>query len=174
VLRNYYLRLYPPARTTLYLPLHRTVWEEVRKFISVRYARPQSLLIKESLTHTFLTATPPTHPAQPQKKKTSGDGDTSTTTLPTPTTTTPTTKPAHATAASSSSSTTAVASAAKKAKLKGKTRRAPAARRSSSSASASASAGGGRVLGGADYVDILMGSRRREREEAQKLPRDES
>jgi len=28
------------------------------------------------------------------------------------------------------------------------------------------------VLGGADYVDIMMGSRRREREEAMKLPRD--
>jgi hypothetical protein len=31
---------------------------------------------------------------------------------------------------------------------------------------------GGHVLGGADYVDIMMGSRRREREEALKLPRD--
>lgn len=30
----------------------------------------------------------------------------------------------------------------------------------------------GPVLGGADYVDMLLGSRRREREEAQKLPRD--
>ena len=28
------------------------------------------------------------------------------------------------------------------------------------------------MLGGADYVDIIMGSRRREREEALKLPRD--
>jgi hypothetical protein len=28
------------------------------------------------------------------------------------------------------------------------------------------------VLGGADYVDLIMGSRRREREEALKLPRD--
>ena len=32
--------------------------------------------------------------------------------------------------------------------------------------------GHGHVLGGADYVDIMMGSRRREREEALKLPRD--
>jgi hypothetical protein len=30
----------------------------------------------------------------------------------------------------------------------------------------------GPVLGGADYVDMLLGSRRRGREEAQKLPRD--
>jgi hypothetical protein len=35
-----------------------------------------------------------------------------------------------------------------------------------------AGATGGHVLGGADYVDIVMGSRRREREEAMKLPRD--
>jgi hypothetical protein len=32
--------------------------------------------------------------------------------------------------------------------------------------------GTGLVLGGADYVEIMMGSRRREREEAVKLPRD--
>lgn len=36
----------------------------------------------------------------------------------------------------------------------------------------SGAAGSGPVLGGADYVDILLGSRRREREEAKKLPRD--
>jgi len=40
-------------------------------------------------------------------------------------------------------------------------------------AGAGAGAGTG-VLGGADYVDIVMGSRRREREEALKLPRDTS
>jgi len=34
------------------------------------------------------------------------------------------------------------------------------------------SSSSGHVLGGADYVDILMGGRRRAREEAQKLPRD--
>ncbi|KAI9465447.1 hypothetical protein BJY52DRAFT_582234 [Lactarius psammicola] len=33
--------------------------------------------------------------------------------------------------------------------------------------------GAGPVLGGADYVDIMFGSRRREREEAQKLPRND-
>ncbi len=33
--------------------------------------------------------------------------------------------------------------------------------------------GAGPVLGGADYVDIMFGSRRREQEEAQKLPRDD-
>ncbi|KAI0284031.1 hypothetical protein BGY98DRAFT_950076, partial [Russula aff. rugulosa BPL654] len=41
--------------------------------------------------------------------------------------------------------------------------------------SAGSSTGGhghGPVLGGADYVDIMMGSRRRAREEALKLPRD--
>jgi hypothetical protein len=49
----------------------------------------------------------------------------------------------------------------------------PVAARSSTAASASAGGSSGYVLGGADYVDIVMGSRRREREEAQKLaPRD--
>ena len=37
-----------------------------------------------------------------------------------------------------------------------------------------AGSGSGPVLGGADYVNIVMGSRRREREEAMKLPRDSS
>ncbi|KIY44758.1 hypothetical protein FISHEDRAFT_50723 [Fistulina hepatica ATCC 64428] len=31
----------------------------------------------------------------------------------------------------------------------------------------------GHVLGGADYIDIMMGSRKRAREEAQKLPSPE-
>ena len=31
----------------------------------------------------------------------------------------------------------------------------------------------GHVLGGADYVELLMGSRRKAREEAAKLPQDE-
>jgi hypothetical protein len=38
--------------------------------------------------------------------------------------------------------------------------------------SGSSTGGHGHVLGGADYVDMMMGSRRREREEALKLPRD--
>ncbi|KAH8998532.1 hypothetical protein EDB92DRAFT_1180885 [Lactarius akahatsu] len=54
----------------------------------------------------------------------------------------------------------AVASAAKK---KASTRKGKAKRPRPS--------GAGPVLGGADYVDIMFGSRRREREEAQKLPR---
>jgi len=33
---------------------------------------------------------------------------------------------------------------------------------------------GGHVLGGADYVDIMMGSRKRAREEATKLPASEA
>ncbi|KAH9065369.1 hypothetical protein EDB87DRAFT_1679853 [Lactarius vividus] len=58
----------------------------------------------------------------------------------------------------------AVASAAKK---KASTRKGKAKRPRPSGAG-----GSGPVLGGADYVDIMFGSRRREREEAQKLPRD--
>jgi hypothetical protein len=58
----------------------------------------------------------------------------------------------------------AASAAAKKTKLKGK--RGKLAARSSSTTKM----GGHRVLGGADYVDIMMGSRRREREEARKLP----
>ncbi|KAH9049869.1 hypothetical protein EDB84DRAFT_837813 [Lactarius hengduanensis] len=57
----------------------------------------------------------------------------------------------------------AVASAAKK---KASTRKGKAKRPRPSGAG-----GSGPVLGGADYVDIMFGSRRREREEAQKLPR---
>jgi hypothetical protein len=125
--------------------------------------RHKSLLIKEEGLFTLLPTATPSPPHRTPQKKTSNDVDTPT--ALTTTTTTTTTKPAPA--------ATAVASAARKAKLKGKGRRAPA-RRSSSSTSVSASAGGGHVLGGADYVDIMMGSRRREREEAQKLPRDES
>jgi hypothetical protein len=41
-----------------------------------------------------------------------------------------------------------------------------------SSSTGTTGATGGHVLGGADYVDLMMGSRRREREEAMKLPRD--
>jgi hypothetical protein len=92
------------------------------------------------------------------KKKTSSDGGASTT-LTTPTTT----KPAQQ---------AAIASAAKKTKLKGK--RGKLAARSSSSGGVGGGGGPLGVLGGADYVDIMMGSRRREREEALKLPRDET
>jgi hypothetical protein len=95
---------------------------------------------------------------QSQKKKTSSDGGASTT-LTTPTTT----KPAQQ---------AAIASAAKKTKLKGK--RGKLAARSSSSGGVGGGGGPLGVLGGADYVDIMMGSRRREREEALKLPRDET
>jgi hypothetical protein len=96
-----------------------------------------------------------------QKKITSNAASTGTsTTLTTP----PTPKTAAVQAAAAAAS---VASAAKKAKLKGnKNKRAKL--RSMSAAGAT----GGHVLGGADYVDIMMGSRRREREEAMKLPRD--
>ena len=79
-----------------------------------------------------------------------------------------------------------MASAAKKSRVKkgirGKAKPVPAAAavaaaaaaaRSSTAAGAGAGASSGYVLGGADYVDIVMGGRRREREEAQKLaPRD--
>lgn len=71
-----------------------------------------------------------------------------------------------------------MASAAKKSRVKkgirGKVKPAAvAAAQSSTAASAGAGASSGYVLGGADYVDIVMGGRRREREEAQKLaPRD--
>ena len=34
--------------------------------------------------------------------------------------------------------------------------------------------GDGPVLGGADYVELMMGSRRKAREEAQKLPKDDA
>ncbi|KAF8270829.1 hypothetical protein EI94DRAFT_704071 [Lactarius quietus] len=66
--------------------------------------------------------------------------------------TTPSSKPAPV----------AQASAAKKKASKGRAKR----------PRPSGTGGSGPVLGGADYVDILLGSRRREREEAQKLPRD--
>jgi len=56
------------------------------------------------------------------------------------------------------------ASAAKKAKLKGNKR---VKLRSGSSSTTTT---GWHVLGGADYVDIMMGGRRRENEEALKLP----
>ena len=56
----------------------------------------------------------------------------------------------------------AVASAAKKKASKGRAKR----------PRPSGGGGSGPVLGGADYVDILLGSRRRQREEAQKLSRD--
>jgi hypothetical protein len=58
----------------------------------------------------------------------------------------------------------AASAAAKKTKLSLKGKKGKLARSSSSSGSM------GGVLGGADYVDIMMGSRRREREEARKLP----
>jgi len=62
--------------------------------------------------------------------------------------------------------------------MRGKAKPVPAAAAAAaatarSSTAASAGASSGYVLGGADYVDIVMGGRRREREEAQKLaPRD--
>ena len=105
-----------------------------------------------------------------QKKKTSHAG----TGTGTPTTLTTTLTPKSAAQATS----VVAASAAKKAKLKGnhsKSKRAAKLRSiagGSSSSSTGATGPGGRVLGGADYVDIMMGSRRREREEAMKLPRE--
>jgi hypothetical protein len=72
-------------------------------------------------------------------------------------------KPTPAEAAS-----TAAASATKK------NRRKAAKKKPPSSSGGIAGAGSRSVLGGADYVEIMMGSRRREREEALKLPRDSS
>jgi len=97
---------------------------------------------------------------QQQKKKTSNaDTGTSTTLTTTPV---PTPKPAAA-------AVTVVASAsAKKAKLNSRSRNI----RKRAKLGSSSSTGGRRVLGGADYVDLMMGSRRRAREEALKLPRD--
>ncbi|KAL0960982.1 hypothetical protein HGRIS_005979 [Hohenbuehelia grisea] len=55
-----------------------------------------------------------------------------------------------------------VQAAKKKATLKDKTKSKPSKTGSSDG-----------VLGGADYVSLLMGGRRKAREEAEKLPRDE-
>ena len=93
-----------------------------------------------------------------QKKKTSNAGTSSTT----PTTPIPTPKPAAASAAKK-----------KAVKLRGNKRVKLRSTIVGGHATGSASRHGhGHVLGGADYVDIMMGSRRREREEALKLPRD--
>jgi riboflavin synthase alpha subunit len=100
-----------------------------------------------------------------QKKKTSNHG------TGTGTSTTPKSAvlPVAAAAQATTTTSVAVASAAKNAKLKNKSKRVAKLRRS---VAGSSSSGGHHVLGGADYVDIVMGSRRREREEAMKLPRD--
>lgn len=74
------------------------------------------------------------------------------------------------TAAPSKPAPVAVASAA--AKKKASTRKGRAKRPRPSGAAGASGSGSGPVLGGADYVDIMLGSRRRAREEAQKLPRD--
>jgi hypothetical protein len=137
-------------------------WEKAPRFISVRYAPPQkSLFIASTIgsRSTFLTTNlqPPLARPAPQKKQTSSNSAPLTT---------PTPKPAQQPQAAAA----AASAAAKKAKLKGRLgKRGKLAARSGSSSS-TAAGGGHRVLGGADYVDIMMGSRRREREEAQKLP----
>ena len=129
-------------------------WGKARRFISVRYDHRKNHRIESeqnSLAHPFSNFHSNYYLLQ--KKTTSHAGTSTTLTTPAPTATP---KPAAIQAA---------ASAAKKAKLKKGNKRAKL--RSSSS-----STGGHHVLGGADYVDIMMGSRRREREEAMKLPRD--
>jgi len=94
------------------------------------------------------------------KQKTSSAGTSTTTLAP---------KPAAVHVAAS----VAAASAAKKVKLKGNIKKRAKLRSMRSSSTTRMSTGGHHhVLGGADYVDIMMGSRRREREEALKLPRD--
>jgi hypothetical protein len=89
-----------------------------------------------------------------QKKTTTGGGTGASTMHTTP----PSNKQSAAHAA-------AATSAKKSTKLKG-----TKGKKKMSLSSSGAAAG--HVLGGADYVDILMGGRRRAREEAQKLPRD--
>ncbi|KAN0123458.1 hypothetical protein V8E52_002790 [Russula decolorans] len=83
------------------------------------------------------------------------------------TSTTPTSKPAAVHTAAAAAAAASVSSAAKKAKLKKGNKRVKLR-------STATGATGGHVLGGADYVDIMMGSRRRGREEALKLPRDDT
>jgi hypothetical protein len=91
------------------------------------------------------------HPlTRPSQKKTASGASTALTTPPS--------KPTPVTAASA-------------AKKKAGTRNKGRAKRPRSSGAAG---GSGPVLGGADYVDILLGSRRRQREEVQKLPRGDS
>jgi len=101
------------------------------------------------------------------QKKTTGSASASASTLAAPPSQSkPQSKSAH-------QQQTAVASAAKKSRLLKGTRGKNKAATSGGSSGASgggASRSSGHVLGGADYVDIVMGSRRREREEAQKLP----
>jgi hypothetical protein len=97
-----------------------------------------------------------------QKKNTSNASAGTSTPLTTPT-------PGASIVRAAAAASAAVASAAKKAKLnlKGNKNKNKRAKLRSSTAGAT---GGHDVLGGADYVDIMMGSRRREREEAMKLP----
>ena len=47
-----------------------------------------------------------------------------------------------------------------------------AAAKRSSGGNGNGSGSDGRVLGGADYVELMMGGRRKAKEEAMKLPRD--
>jgi hypothetical protein len=70
-----------------------------------------------------------------------------------------------------SSSAAEASSAKKKASLKAKVRAKSKTKAAAVLPSSSGSAGE-HVLGGADYVELMMGSRKRAREEAAKLPVD--
>jgi hypothetical protein len=132
-------------------------WEGAQRFTSVRYVYAPPHLVSIIPSNTYALNRIPSfivrHYQKKHKKKTISGASATLATRPF--------KPTPVDVA-----TTAAASATKKSRRKAVKKKPPPP------SSGGGAAGSRPVLGGADYVEIMMGSRKREREEALKLPRD--